>query len=352
MARTKAAETKDWVGMWYTVARERGVNDQCTIAHVHTGNHTIQWNDFSHSEMDGVSWMVRKLRALGYQIPSMPQAKDIREPALWKRPYILWHSLRALSSHKIDWLYGDPDQPAGRARMAYLILTREETAKLSQIARDEGVNVNAILMSELSSLILPELASPGTRGYWLFPVNMRGGVRSSLEYCNQSSAIPVKADSDTSPEEIHAQIRVGLKKGVHWATWWLLHVGKLVGVNGMRYFSIQSAKKSHWLGTFSNMGIWPPEGSAPHALDAEETWLCAPPGTPNYPISVGCITWNGRFSMTLKLHPAICANPRTSWQILNTLHEKLFAPEKSPESAAIDPEIHSKSAPRSIEIQA
>ena len=89
----------------------------------------------------------------------------------------------------------------------------------------------------------------------------------------------------------------------------MLNIGRLIGVGGMRFFSIRTERKSQWMGTFSNVGSWPPVGSAPGILDPDIVYIVAPPGTPNFPISVGLITWNGRLSITLKVHPSISDKP-------------------------------------------
>jgi hypothetical protein len=93
----------------------------------------------------------------------------------------------------------------------------------------------------------------------------------------------------------------------------MLHVGKFVGLRGMRHFSKSSEAKSFWLGSFTNVGIWECAEA-----DPGEAWLVAPPGSRNYPIGVGIVTWNGRMSVVLKIHASVCPD--------RSLPAKLFAP--------------------------
>ncbi|RZA07220.1 MAG: hypothetical protein EOP11_08330 [Proteobacteria bacterium] len=194
------------------------------------------------------------------------------------------------------WRFANPRAEVRPKDFEWKVFSREETARIHGLAKAERVSVNAWIMARLNKVILPALLEGPAEGRWLFPVNMRGPVwlgEGQLEGLgNQSSGIPLRVKPDSTAAEIHDQIKRSLEAGLHWATWWMLHVGKLVGVRGMRHFSKSSEAKSFWLGSFTNVGIWDCAEASP-----DEAWLVAPPGSRNYPIGVGIVTWNGRMSI-------------------------------------------------------
>ena len=95
----------------------------------------------------------------------------------------------------------------------------------------------------------------------------------------------------------------------------------------MRKLSLNSAMTSFWFGTFSNMGEWPlPDTDKREGVDtSNEAWLCTPPGTRNYPLSIGVITWYGKLSITLKVHSSICADRSRVPQFLEQFKSELLS---------------------------
>ena len=293
----------DWVGLWYTVAKERGVNDVVDFGRVNTASGAVEWFDFSHQQCDGAGGMAYALKKLGRAVPPMPRSREDAPPRGLRKARILVRAARGPKPPVMRWKHPAPGARAMPRDFSWHVFSAEETNSILARAAAQKVSVNAWMMAHLTDVLLPELLEGAGPARWLFPVNMRGPVWTGDGLGNHSSAIPIFVRAGTKPAEIHAQIREGLVNGAHWATWWMLHVGKLVGLRGMRYLSRQSAKKSFWLGTFSNMGAWDDEHASP-----DEAWIVAPPGSENYPIGVGIVTWRGRMAISLKIHPAVCAN--------------------------------------------
>jgi hypothetical protein len=325
-----AASRRDWVGYWYAVARSRGVNDIASIGRVDLRAGTVDWTDFSHATVDGVGRLGELLRARGYRIPELPRSRETRPPGPWRALRILLGARGLARPRKLRWRTRRPVVQAPRHGFPWTVLTREETERLERAARARGVSVNAWLLARLSAILWPALLEEGERGPWLFPVNMRGVAGPLPDHANVASAILIDCGPGTDDRAIHAQVRARLAAGMHWATWWILHVGRVVGRRGVRWISHRRERSAEYVGTFSNMGAWPPEGSAPGALDENEAWLCTPPGTPNFPVSAGLMAWNGRLSITLKVHPSVTADQGLAARALAELRRQAtLAPETS-----------------------
>lgn len=291
----------DWVGRWYSVARERGRSDRVDFGRVREDG-SLEWFDFPHELGDGVYAMQSTHQKLGRQPPPTPRGRETAPPQGWRKVAILLKALRPTPLPPMRWLNPSPGAAATPKEICWHVFTAAETKRILARAKSEGVSVNAWIMARLNDTALPALLAAPATGRWLFPVNMRGPLADSPRG-NQSSGIPVVARPGLTAPEIHASIRESLKGGAHWATWWMLHAGKVVGLKGMAYLSKRSEQKSFWLGSFTNLGEW-----TSREAPAGEAWLAAPPGSPNYPIGVGIVIWTGRMSIVFKVHPAVCAD--------------------------------------------
>jgi hypothetical protein len=307
---TLSRKDRDWVGLWYAIAREeRGVNDIMVFLRTDFRTGQVRRFEMSHEKMDGLGALVHWLSEEGHVISKVPEGRVQRPKNLWERFRILRAFLRASKNRTMQWLRWVPEAAATPNEIVLTALSREETEALNDFAREKKCSVNALLMSELSRVLGGALVKPGQTFPWLFPVNMRGAVALANPFANQSSAVGVECSSVSSMAEIHDNMRDQLKAGVYWGTWWTLQLGRIVGVRGMRWLSNMRAEKNHWMGTFSNLGVWPPQNMNPNDSygDSEVAWIPSPPGTLNFPIGFACIQWFGRLTYTLKIHPAVCA---------------------------------------------
>lgn len=304
---------KDWVAQWYVLAKERGVNDIFSFGRVDLETSEIQWFDLSHSVADGIGAMAIWFENQGHYWDNLPESTRVQKIPFWKKPGVLFKSLPYFKSQKPKWKFHDlSKKPASQHDFGWIVFSDEETRRFEQYVRDQKVSENALLLETLNAILLPDLLADETlNGRWLFPVNMRGAIRKPNFRSNHSSAIPIQVNAFTTAMDIHSQIKLHLSGGIHWAIWWSLHIGKIVGTNGMRFLSKKSERNNFWLGTFSNMGAWPPPELSKLYTKASEVWIVVPPGTPNYPISIGCMRWNGKLSVSLKIHPSICPEENT-----------------------------------------
>jgi hypothetical protein len=317
-------EEIDWIGRWYVVASERGVNQQNTLGRANVASGKVDWFFFNHSEMDGAGGMTIFLRQLGLTVPSLPKGR-VAYPGWWTIPGILWRAYRQMGPSRVAWREANPRSIPPATAVPWIAFTRAETDQLVRYARDRGLSENSFLLSLLCQEILPELLETGGHGRILFPVNMRGAVRRNNPLANQSSAIFVDASPHSTAEDLHLQLKRRFLAGEHWGVWWAFSIGRWIGLDAMRRISRRSEQRSFFLGTFSNMGAWPPpDADDPRPLDEQEILFAAAPGTPNYPIGMVCTTWYGKLAITLKIDPTVCADRSKPERLLRRVKEQVL----------------------------
>jgi len=336
----------DWIGKWYEIAAERGVNITASLGKVNLENNQVDWYDFSHAQMDGIGALVKRLRELGFVIEQTPQSRELLAPTLLKRPFIFLKGIANLKKRTIAWqeqVNGGSGELQGRLQgelqgelqgglqedphnFPWTTFSRAETQQLKDLAKAQSVSLNSLILGVFNRILLTELVVGEQVGGWLFPVNMRGPIKKSNEHANHSSAVAIDLNVHSNAREIHQKIKTELVNKSHWSNWWAYHIAKYVSTNKMRKLSLNSAETSFWFGTFSNMGEWPMPGTDKRsAVDtSNEAWLCVPPGTKNYPLSIGLITWYGKLSITLKVHQSICADRTRVEKFLKKFRQDIF----------------------------
>lgn len=305
----------DWAGEWYTIARERGVNDSACLGLAHCGSQTVQWLDFSHIHHDGVGGFCMTLKELGATNVKWPERRRASKAQAKSKWQIFKTGLLSLKPAHPPWKakqvqFLKPDVH----KFDWIIFTEKETEFLYQYTKTNNISLHALFLYWLQETALNELMNHPLKGSWLFPVNMRGMVEPERYKQNPmgnfSSGIPIAIDGELTAQQYQRKISKGMADRLHFSTWAMLQVGKYIGKSGMRYFSKRSQNKSFWIGSFTNMGRWPIEGTEipSYLKDTQSAWICSPPGTANYPLSVGVITWYNRLSISLKIHPSILKN--------------------------------------------
>jgi hypothetical protein len=305
-SRRVAEREPDWVGLWFEMIRERGGNDLFTIArhNVRTGETT--YSDHSHIAVDGIGGLIAAVERDGYRFD--PPTLGGAAPGWTVLLRTLGRFLRELRAPVLPWRLTGSDRRPAPHDFSFNVYSEAETRSLSVFARAHHYSLATYLLSRVHAVLGPRYLREDVPARWLFPVSLRGPVRRADPRSNHSSGIPLVCRFVTTPEKLRAQMRQGLKDNLHWWMWRALHIGRLIGVRGMRWLSAREQHRHAWMGTFTFMGEWPRRGGAPLSAP-DEVLVGIPPGSPGYPIGVGSVVWNGRLCIALKLHPMIEADP-------------------------------------------
>ena len=326
----------DWVAEVFSAARDCG---ECiSIVYGQKSgalDAEARWFELPHDEHDGIGGFASLLRREGFTVAQLPTLRDDR--------FTFWRALRgfftALPSMKLrqrQWRQFNPTRPVSflpvQERLAWQLLTEEQTRRVVAAAKAVGVTVNTYLLFHLDAAISAKLTPPASSRRWMIPVNLRGALTRHTESALHMSFLAVDIGDDASLSRLQAQINRLRQQAYHWGAWVLLNAGKLIGAKAMRRDMRNREKKHHgWTGIFSNLGIWEISGS--------DSWIFCPAISRVHPVGAGCVTMNGRMAMTMQLHEALGADLRTSYSLLEAWRRAALQETSRAEAAASQPAL-------------
>ncbi|MFN2286921.1 MAG: hypothetical protein ABR578_01165 [Chromatocurvus sp.] len=301
MARSEAHET-DWVGSWFALLKERGGNDLFTIVRYNVRTGETEYFDHSHIEVDGIGGMMNTVEQRGYVVD--PPTTVGSEPGWGELLRSAGAFRRAMRASALPWRLSGSERHPTPHDFDFIVLNEAQTRDLKAWLRTQRYSLAAYLLSRVHGVLAPHYLREDVPARWLFPLNLRGPVRRADPKSNHSSAIPLVCRFHTTPDELRVQMHQCLRDNLHWWSWRVMHVGRIIGLRGMRWLSRREQHRRVWMGSFTFIGEWPRRGGAPLSTP-DEILVGVPPGSPGYPIGVGASVWHGRLCLALKLHPMI-----------------------------------------------
>lgn len=278
------------------------------------GGDKVEWFYLSHAQFDGIGGFAHLIRERGADIEELPQ---ITHPAklswspfvrflptmLAPRRYLKWRDMEQSTP-------SDPTIPP--AAVAYHVFDKLETGKIRRAARNSGVTVNSLLMKYLDRAVRPSLADPACAIPWMIPVNLRGRVKQPLDTGNHSSYVGIRIYASEGARDVQRHIYDALDKGQHLAAWKGFDATRMLGLKSKQRLIAANRATSQWtVGGFSNLGAWDPESQidAPACLG---DWFFAPPVLRFQMVGAGCVTFQGRLTLTLQIHPELTTDPEVA----------------------------------------
>lgn len=284
-----------WISKWYEISSKRGHCDVVPFFYIDSNSQLTDLS-FRHRDMDATARFATYLNA-------SPKEKKGSTPAFFRKfHYLLRGIFQPYRPTRPAWKNFDPQITLKHPNLSWTELSEEETKVIEEYCLKARISVSMFLMERLNKLIFKELMMENHGGgSWLFPVNMRGWVQTKQVESNCVSYIPLTVTPTTSAKELHQEMKKRLSRQEHWSNWILYHVGVIVRRKGMEYLSGKTSRNQFWLGSFSDLGDWTQEASP--SLDGR--FIFCPPGSPNYPVSVGMVKFRGNRTVAMKIHPSI-----------------------------------------------
>lgn len=296
---------KDWLAEMFVALKDCGEDISIVFgkyAPSRSDEVTPRWFTLPHDQFDGVSGLACLLAGEGVPVPPLPTLKDDR-PTWLRRTRGFAAILRYLGVRRqawtveFDWQQDARCLPPGQ-RVAWRVFDVEQTQALVAAARAVGVTVNSLLLSHLDTAVQGQWVPDDQPRRWMIPVNLRGAVSKPEENVPHMSFFTVDVPGRSDVHKIHAIVDRCRRSGQHWGMWSLLHLGRLLGEEGMRRDIRKRERQRHGAtGMFSNLGVW--------STGDQNCWVFCPAITRVYPIGAGCITTNGRMALTVQLHEAL-----------------------------------------------
>jgi len=304
---------KDWIAEFFCAMRDCGEDVSIVYGEYKGAAHAQpRWVLLPHDKFDGMSGFGHVLRAQGCRVDALPELRGDQYSFL-RAVRGFFAVLPVLGIKRREWRKFDGSRalaflPA-EERVAWKMFTVEQTQAIVAAAKKEGVTVNTYLLFHLDATLASSGLTAAQSRRWMIPVNLRGAVKREVEDSPHMSFIAVDVASDGSPSQLQTQV-TGLKqRACHWGSWAALHIGKLVGAKAMRSDIRNRESKQHgWTGIFSNLGIWKVADGG--------SWIFCPAITRSYPVGAGCVTLNGRMSLSLQLHDGFNESLQTTCRLL------------------------------------
>lgn len=272
----------------------------------------VEWFFLSHQDFDGIGGLAHLLRERGAKLPCLPKITHPNDES-WLSFFRFLPTL--LASRKIlKWnpmMQGKElattSQPP--PAVAYHVFDEVKTTRIRRSSRIAEVTVNSLLMKYLDRAVRPALADPASAIPWMVPVNLRGKVVQPQDTGNHSSYVGIQIYASETAKQVHRRIYDALGKGQHMAAWKGFTATRLTTPQIKIRMIETSRATSQWsVGAFSNLGVWDPQKEIT-ASECMGDWLFAPPCLRFQMVGAGCVTFRGRMTLTLQIHPELTTSP-------------------------------------------
>jgi hypothetical protein len=305
---SKIAPTPHRTGKIFEILDELGEN--CTMAgefwQLDTGVRAHR-AEYHHKDLDGYGAICTLLAERNVKFVPPPPRPEKAPPSRLVRARALAAVLRQkLRLEGVSWIVRNESWKQGtrvtRRACGGRVLTAEQTARVREAAKRTGVSVNSLLLHALNHAVTPLVARTSGRSRWGMPVNMRGPVRVEPEMANTSSIVSVEIADGASAKEVHSVVSDLFARKLDWGKWdqinLMMRLGERAARRKVREYYGNTAHPAR-IGVFSNLGQWSAESAA------DEGFLVFGTTTAVDPVFATAVSWNGRLSIALNVHPSL-----------------------------------------------
>ncbi len=312
MKAATEAGLRDPIQPWYEAIGSLGDYVTFRFGHLAPGSSEIRWVVLPHTRFDGIGGFAHMLREGGADIETLPQVAHPSDPSWW--PFV--RALPRLLGPRRRVAWGDLESGPAVAGgslpdpvMAWRLFSEEETVALRGVAREAGVTANTFLLKHLDDSLRPELADPGASVPWMIPVNLRGKINRKRDTANHSSYIAIRIAPGQGMKDLHRDVYRRLNRGEHWAAWRGYSATQWLPMSWKRFLLKHDRAMTQWnLGLFTNLGVWDSE-KAINQGDLRGAWLVMATVLRCQMVGAACITFQGRLSITIQVHPDLTTSP-------------------------------------------
>jgi len=315
-------ENRDILGEWFEAMESLGEDISIRFGRVDERGDAPVWEPLPHARFDGVGGFAQLLRQHGHaELRTLPQLKEGLTPRVFQ---VLRAWARHLFVRKPTFRWPALSAPGRSGALPSAIASRifdeEESRRVLVSAKSLGITVNTFLLDRVTRVVRRHLEKKPAEIAWMVPINMRGPVELARDTSNHSSFLEIAVREDEPVSALQSRVRDAVRRGQHWAYWYSFQFGRLFGRIGRRLFiGLQIHGPKHWVGSFSNLGLWDPPADGRTAYG----WVFCPPPAPSQPICVGCVTYRGRLSIALQIHPSLTTDPDVAEAWLAEIGEEL-----------------------------
>lgn len=319
--------SRDPIRPWFEASEDLGDHIGIRFGRIPPGSSEVEWVYKSHADYDGIGGFADILRSRGACMDSLPLMPHERKIS-WG-PFFKSLPLYALPRRRIVWDPPFTDGAPSRSdrpseTVAWHVFDEMTTINIRLWCRRNRVTVNSLLLSALSSVVQRRVSDKTPFIPWMVPVNVRGKVIRKRDTENHTTYVRVVVEKGMSPEGVHGRVYRALSRGEQWANWLAYTALRAVSRSIKRHIIKIDRVTSQWMaGVFSNIGVWDDEGSLT-GTDIDGDWLFAPPPMLFFKIASGCVTWRGRLSLCMQLHPELSTDPAVTREWVSAWKDEIL----------------------------
>lgn len=311
-------------GEWFRAAEQVGETIDIRFGRLSGNADEPEWLEISHCEYDGIGAFAELLRDQGAELKRLPENK-------YPNRQIVKPFLNLLSSYKPkteialrqDWNFTSGYEKSANtpSPTTWHIFDEIETNQIREYCRAQNVTVNSYLLHCLDGVVRADTKRPHLANTWFIPVNLRGDVSYDKDTDNHVSGIePVISDGETV-QDIQQQIIHRLDQGEHRRNHLILNLTKCFPFWLKRRYILKSRiKPGGSVGSFSNLGVWD------HSKEINTTnqWLFCPPVCTGQMLAAGCVTFQGRLSLSIQCHQNIVNGDKLVGKWMGKLSKRIL----------------------------
>ena len=291
---------QDYAAPWFRARRKMGFDDGMHYGVIEPSSDCLHAYRMPHELRDGVGaclYLLRTSGVAGWQDLPVRKRSVPGFFATWRK------HRRAAAPVAPKWRPGASLLQVEELPISYRALTEEQTAALQAVARSRKTSLNVLVLSAVHKMVTQELLESGG-GAWFVPVSLRGSLVLPSDEMNHASGFYLSLSEDADMKAIQHGMIAAMRTGEHW---WLWHQARLVAMAGQWLVDLVFRAmhgRSHYLGSFSNMGEWKVDWRGSRFAEDALLWGCSP-GSPTHPLGACMVICNNRLVLSFKCHPVL-----------------------------------------------
>jgi hypothetical protein len=325
----------NWVGHWFTLSDKTGERSEIIFGKLSDTRASLF--RLPHATYDGITGLLHLLRERGeLRADFLPRLPVRRKPSRWIQ---LREALKVVFKGPVKtrkWAIRDPGWTSGVSSsetiaFSWYSLSSRATAAAIARAKSLGVSLNSLLFEALGAAIEPHLEPSPRASVWIMPVSIHAGISVDTAPENRSSYVDVCIPRAAPAQAIEREVRRLERNQAFWGVWLLLNLGRWLGEWVVKLMVKTNPKTQQKTGVFSNLGNW--TGPSQAGTD-DSTWFFMPPMVAFQPFAASALTWNGRLTLGVRLHPILSSDTAFSQGIVEEWSASLQRRSVEPAAAA------------------
>jgi hypothetical protein len=314
---------RDRLGEWFQHLHDLGEDTEARVGRLPGDGGEVEWLYLPHQKFDGIDALRHALARHSIEARPDGVAAGVarRPPPLAVRAARAVAAMAVKRSPSRGWRAADPAWRADAARrtrphaVAWTVLSTEETAAAADAARARGASTNSLLLWAVHRAVAPRLDDGPHPACWMVPVDMREALSWTAIKTNRVAFVDVRLAPEATIPEAHAEIRRQLAAGAHFTAWDAYQLAGALGMLPRRALRVQASPPRR-TGVFSNVGAYV-------APDDTGAWVLCPPPLRSTPFTACTVTYNGRLSLMVEIHPSIRATVDDARRIVDDFRSSL-----------------------------